>query len=168
LSSEGPWRVVLLNNADFLRPASTIRDQTLLRDAPRQIDFYGESLDLLRFPHQIEPEVVALLRKKYEGTHVDLVLARAAGGLEFAARHPITGSGLANGQPFPSLNEMDKPAQNPDGTTDVYVGPKSPGNGKNYVATLRGKGFFFIFRLYGPKQAFFDKTWKPNDIEKVK
>jgi signal transduction histidine kinase len=83
--------VVLLNNADFLLPASAIMDQTLrqtlLKDASRQIDFYGESLDLLRFPHQIEPEMVALLRKKYEGTHVDLVLARAPGGLEFAARH---------------------------------------------------------------------------------
>ncbi len=25
-----------------------------------------------------------------------------------------------------------------------------------------------LFRLYGPKQAFFDQTWKLNDIEKVK
>jgi hypothetical protein len=81
---------------------------------------------------------------------------------------PITGSGLANGQPFPSLNAMDKPVQNADGTIDIYFGPKSPGDGKNYVATLPDKGFFIIFRLYGPKQAFFDKTWKPNDIEKVK
>jgi hypothetical protein len=81
---------------------------------------------------------------------------------------PITGSGLANGQPFPSLNAMDKPVQNADGTIDIYFGPKSPGDGKNYVATLPDKGFFIIFRLYGPKQAFFDKTWKPNDMEKVK
>jgi len=81
---------------------------------------------------------------------------------------PITGSGLANGQPFPSLNAMDQPVQNADGTTDIYFGPKSPGAGKNYVATLPDKGFFIIFRLYGPKQAFFDKTWKPNDMEKVK
>jgi hypothetical protein len=27
--------------------------------------------------------------------------------------------------------------------------------------------WFTIFRLYGPKKAFFDKTWKLNDIEKV-
>ena len=81
---------------------------------------------------------------------------------------PITGSGLANGQPFPSLNTMDKPVQNADGTTDVYFGPKSPGAGKNWLATIPGKGFFAVFRLYGPKQAFFDQTWKLNDIEKVK
>jgi hypothetical protein len=73
---------------------------------------------------------------------------------------PITASGLQNGQPFPSLNSMDKPAQNADGTFDIYFGPKSPGEGKNWVATVPGKGWFTLFRLYGPKQAFFDKTWK--------
>jgi hypothetical protein len=35
-------------------------------------------------------------------------------------------SGLANGQPFPSLGSRDKPAQNADGSTDVYLGPKTP------------------------------------------
>jgi hypothetical protein len=81
---------------------------------------------------------------------------------------PITGSGLDNGQPFPSLNTMDKPVQNADGTTDIYFGPKSPGAGKNWLATIPGKGWFTIFRLYGPKEAFFDQTWKLPDIEKVK
>ena len=81
---------------------------------------------------------------------------------------PITASGLENGQPFPSLNEMDKPVQNSDGTFDIYFGPKSPGEGKNWLATVPGKGWFTLFRLYGPKQAFFDKTWKLPDIEKVK
>ena len=81
---------------------------------------------------------------------------------------PITGSGLDNGQPFPSINTMDKPAQNADGSTDIYFGPKSPGQGKNWLATIPDKGFFVIFRLYGPKQAFYDQTWKPPDIEKVK
>jgi len=36
------------------------------------------------------------------------------------------------------------------------------------LATIPGKGWFTIFRLYGPKKEFFDKTWKLNDIEKVK
>ena len=81
---------------------------------------------------------------------------------------PITGSGLDNGQPFPSLNTMDTPVQNADGSTDIYFGPKSPGEGKNWLATIPGKGWFTIFRLYGPKEAFFDQTWKLPDIEKVK
>ncbi|UIK14305.1 DUF1254 domain-containing protein (plasmid) [Rhizobium leguminosarum] len=75
---------------------------------------------------------------------------------------PITGSGLDNGQPFPSLNSMDKPVQNADGSFDIYFGPKSPGEGKNWLATLPGKGWFTLFRLYGPKKAFFDQTWKPG------
>ena len=48
---------------------------------------------------------------------------------------PITGSDLDNGQPFPSLNTMDEPVQNTDGTIDVYFGPKSPGEGKNRLSS---------------------------------
>ena len=33
-------------------------------------------------------------------------------------------------------------------------------------ATIPDKGFFVVFRLYGPKQAFYDQTWKLPDIEK--
>jgi hypothetical protein len=78
-----------------------------------------------------------------------------------------TASGLDNGQPFPSLNQMDRPIANDDGSVDVYFGPKSPGEGKNWVATVSGKGFFVILRLYGPTKAFFAQTWKPGDLEKV-
>ena len=81
---------------------------------------------------------------------------------------PVTGSGLDNGQPFPSLNAMDEPVPNTDGSFDIYFGPKSPGAGKNWLATIPGEGWFTVFRLYGPKQAFFDQTWKLPDIEKVK
>jgi len=80
---------------------------------------------------------------------------------------PVTGSGLDNGQPFPSINTMDKPVTNSDGSTDIYFGPSSPGEGKNWLKTLPDKGFFVILRLYGPTKAFFDQTWKPSDIEKV-
>jgi hypothetical protein len=81
---------------------------------------------------------------------------------------PLTGSGLDNGQAFPSVNTMDKPVPNADGATDIYFGPKSPGEGKNWLATVGGKGFFVILRLYGPTKAFFDQTWKPDDVVKVK
>ncbi|HMK31450.1 MAG TPA: DUF1254 domain-containing protein [Terriglobales bacterium] len=80
---------------------------------------------------------------------------------------PITASGLDNGQPFPSLNTMDKPVMNADGSVDIYFGSQSPGAGKNYLATLPGKGWFSILRLYGPTKAFFDQSWKPDDIVKM-
>ena len=78
-------------------------------------------------------------------------------------------SGLANGQPFPSLGSRDKPAQNADGSTDLYLGPKAPeGKEGNWLATVPGRGYFVILRLYGPTKASFDKSWKPGDFEKVK
>jgi len=78
-------------------------------------------------------------------------------------------SGLANGQPFPSLGSRDKPVQNAEGSTDLYLGPKAPeGKQGNWLATVPGKGYFAILRLYGPTEAAIDKSWKPGDIEKVK
>jgi hypothetical protein len=48
---------------------------------------------------------------------------------------------LKNGQPFPSLNAMDKPVQNADGSTDLYFGPTAPpGKESNWLQTVPGKG----------------------------
>lgn len=78
-------------------------------------------------------------------------------------------SGLANGQPFPSLGKLNKPVQNADGSTDIYIGPKAPaGHEKNWLATAPGRGFFAILRLYAPAKPAIDGTWKPGDIERVK
>jgi len=78
------------------------------------------------------------------------------------------GSGLANGQPFPSLGSRDAPAQNADGSTDLSLGPAAPaGKQGNWLATVPGKGYFAVLRLYGPTEAAIDKRWKPGDIEKA-
>ena len=75
-------------------------------------------------------------------------------------------SGLANGQPFPSLGSRDKPTQNPDGSTELFFGEQSPeGKQSNWLATVPGKGYFAIIRLYGPTEAAIDRTWKPGDFE---
>ena len=58
--------------------------------------------------------------------------------------------------------------KNPDGSVDLYFGPKAPkGMEKNWVKTIPGRGWFTYFRLYGPTQEFFDRDWKLNDIEQV-
>ena len=76
------------------------------------------------------------------------------------------GSGLANGQPFPSLGSRDMPAQNADGSADLYFGPTAPaGKERNWLATVPGRGYFVVLRLYGPTAAAIDKSWKPGDIE---
>jgi hypothetical protein len=35
------------------------------------------------------------------------------------------------------------------------------------VQTVPRKGFNVIFRLYGPLQHWFDKTWRPSELELV-
>jgi hypothetical protein len=78
-------------------------------------------------------------------------------------------SGLANGQPYPSLGSRDKPVQNSDGSTDIYFGQKAPaGKEANWMATPAGRGYFVILRLYGPTEAAIDKSWVPGDIEPIK
>ena len=78
-------------------------------------------------------------------------------------------SGLANGQAFPSLGSRDKPVKNKDGTTDLSLGPTAPkGKAGNWLATVPGKGYFAILRLYGPTEAAIDKSWKPGDVEKLR
>jgi hypothetical protein len=76
------------------------------------------------------------------------------------------GSGLADGQPFPSLGLHDEPSSNPDGSTDLYLGAKPPDQQANWLATPPGRGYFAILRLYGPTEDAIDKTWVPGDIEK--
>ena len=59
--------------------------------------------------------------------------------------------------------------QNADGSTDLVYGPKAPkGKEGNWQATVPGKGYFAILRLYGPTEAAIDKSWKPADVVKVK
>lgn len=58
--------------------------------------------------------------------------------------------------------------KNPDGSVDVYFGPKAPsGKESNWVPTKAGGRFEVLFRLYGPEKPLFDKTWVLPDIEKV-
>ncbi|TKT71660.1 DUF1254 domain-containing protein [Afipia massiliensis] len=83
---------------------------------------------------------------------------------------PQTRSELQTSQPFPSKNnKRDKMAVNADGSVDLYFSPKAPaGKEANWIASVPGKSWFTIFRLYGPLEPWFDKTWRPGEIEEVK
>ncbi len=49
-----------------------------------------------------------------------------------------------------------------------YFGPKPPkGKENNWVQTVPGKGWNTLLRLYGPLQPWFDKTWRPGEIELI-
>ena len=57
---------------------------------------------------------------------------------------------------------------NPDGSVDIYFGPEiAAGKESNWVQTVPGKGWFTLLRLYGALEPWFDKTWRPGDIERV-
>lgn len=59
--------------------------------------------------------------------------------------------------------------KNPDGSIDLYVGPKAPeGFENNWVPSVKGKGWYAYFRLYAPTEAHFNKTWLLDDFELVK
>jgi len=84
-----------------------------------------------------------------------------------SAYDPATRSLLdVGGNRNKSVGSLDDPVANPDGSVDVYFGPKAPaGNEKNWVPTDPDKGFFVVFRFYGPLEGYIDKTWVMNDFE---
>ena len=73
----------------------------------------------------------------------------------------ITDQGAAD------LSSRENLIANSDGSVDLYFGPIKPAQAQNWIKTNPGKGWFPYFRLYGPKEAYFDKSWQLNDIEKV-
>lgn len=76
-----------------------------------------------------------------------------------------TRSLLQTDQRFPSLSSNTRPQANADGSVDIYLSPKKPANSSNWIQTVPGKSWFTIFRLYGPLQPWFDKSWRLPDIE---
>jgi hypothetical protein len=77
---------------------------------------------------------------------------------------------LQTDQQFPSVGSLTKGmVVNADKSVDVYFGPKAPaGKENNWVQTMPGKGWTVIFRLYSPLKPWYDKTWRPSEIELVK
>jgi hypothetical protein len=77
---------------------------------------------------------------------------------------------LQTDQQFPSVGSLTKGlVVNPNKSVDVYFGPKAPaGKESNWVQTMPGKGWSVIFRLYSPLEPWFDKTWRPGEIEPIK
>jgi len=80
--------------------------------------------------------------------------------LQTPQRFPRAGS---QSYPSPAANADD------DGSTTVTFAPEQPSDSRNgnWIQTTGGKGFFVILRLYSPLPPYFDKTWRPSEIESV-
>jgi hypothetical protein len=78
-----------------------------------------------------------------------------------------TRSMLQTDQQAPAVGSLTKGLlTNADGSVDVYFGPKAPaGKEANWVQTIPGKGWNTLLRLYGPLEPWFNKTWRPGEIE---
>jgi hypothetical protein len=85
-----------------------------------------------------------------------------------------TRSMLQTPQKYPRAGSQSYPSPaaeaNADGSTTVYFSPGQPAGVKrgNWIQTMPGKGWFTILRLYSPLPSFFDKSWRPSEIELVK
>jgi hypothetical protein len=84
-----------------------------------------------------------------------------------------TRSMLDTSQRYPRAGSQSYPTPaavaDSDGTTTVHFSPERP-NGipdGNWIQTTPGRGWFLILRLYSPLEPFFDKTWRPGEIEPV-
>jgi hypothetical protein len=73
-------------------------------------------------------------------------------------------------QLMPSINGFNKVATNSDGSVDLWFGPTKPTGApdSNWIQTVGGRNFLVALRLYGTGVEFFDQTWKPDDVVKVK
>ena len=79
-----------------------------------------------------------------------------------------TRSMLQTAQEWPSVTSQDPDLiTNEDGSVEIYIGPEPPTGAHNWIQTVPGKSWFAMFRLYGPLEPWFDKTWRIPDIEPV-
>lgn len=72
-------------------------------------------------------------------------------------------------QLLPSINGYNEVMTNPDGSIDIWFGPALPPDvpESNFIQTIEGRDFLAVLRLYGAEAAFYDQSWKPDDIVKV-
>jgi hypothetical protein len=63
--------------------------------------------------------------------------------------------------------DMNKMKADADGSVDVFFGPNAPvGLESNWIPTM-GKQSYVWLRLYGPEEAFWNKSFKMPDVELV-
>jgi len=74
----------------------------------------------------------------------------------------------AEERPGLSSREIPNMKQNKDGSVTLYIGPKAPKGYENNWIPTAGKTPYMMFRFYGPKEAFYNKTFKLEDVELVK
>ncbi|ACU72737.1 protein of unknown function DUF1254 [Catenulispora acidiphila DSM 44928] len=72
-------------------------------------------------------------------------------------------------QLLPSTNSYYDIPKNDDESVDVWFGPRKPDGVADhaFIQTVPDRNFVVALRLYGTAPAFYDQTWKPDDIVKA-
>jgi signal transduction histidine kinase len=91
-AAEEEAHVLILNGLDPYLPAYLVIDSamraSLVNETARRVVIFSEPLDAQRFSVEgLEPELLALLIKKYRSVSIDVVVAVSQAALEFYRRH---------------------------------------------------------------------------------
>ncbi|MFD2247826.1 DUF1254 domain-containing protein [Pontibacter ruber] len=169
------WRTILLGGYEFLDNGA------LILDSYSQLYFFGG----LGISPAMEQKMVGQ-GSQYAAAFVDAEGRPFDGGRSYKLHLPTnipvnnfwsvtvydnqTRSQLQTDQDWPALNSQNKGlALNGDGSADIYFGPEVPaGKENNWIQTIPGKGWNVALRLYGPLEPWFDKTWRPGEIEPIR
>src|SRR6185369_8122381 len=89
---EATKKILIFSSYDSTLPGFTIGNEamraTFRKDSSVRIQFYREALDNYEiFGSKYEERIVSLLRQKYEGENVDLILALGAPALKILLKH---------------------------------------------------------------------------------
>ena len=68
----------------------------------------------------------------------------------------------------PALSSLRGALPAEDGGTEILFGPEPPGGQTaNWIQTAPGKAWFVILRLYGPLEPWFERSWRPSELERI-
>lgn len=76
---------------------------------------------------------------------------------------------IVNPQGKTEVNSRQPLVKSADGSVRLVFSPNKPANvpDANWIQTNPQKGFFAYFRWYSPTKAFFDRSWKMENIKQV-
>jgi hypothetical protein len=188
------WNMLFVGGYEFLNPPPQILDNGEVKPSPNKGARQLHSRTSMFYTATgITPAMVMLLTKvgsQYLIANVDakgdpfdgsktykVVLPKdipAARFWSFTVYDNQSRSMLQTPQRFPRAGSQSYPspaaAPKAEGSTTIYFSPERPRNVKegNWIQTDPEKGWFTILRLYSPLESFFDKSWRPGEIELVK
>jgi hypothetical protein len=186
------WSMLWQGGANFETPPPLFEDgmfKPLPPTGARTLDsrtafYYAYTLDspgmIMRIPEVGSQYLMAMLDangEPFDGAKTYMVTLPkdipAKAFWSFTLYDNQTRSMLQTPQRFPRAGSQSYPSPaakaSEDGSTVIYFAPEKPEGvaDGNWIQTDPDKGWFTILRLYSPLPSFFDKTWRPTEIEPV-